>query len=78
MSTPLENAQELAPFFKSGRLVLVKGGTHGALREALAEADGFRAALTRFVASGDASAIPEEVELPLIEWRIPAAGERKE
>ncbi|MEM7352537.1 MAG: alpha/beta fold hydrolase [Acidobacteriota bacterium] len=71
-STPLENAQELAPFFKRGKLVVVKGGTHGALREALNEADGFRDQLAQFIRTGDLSGLPEEVQLPPIEWDIPA------
>lgn len=71
-STPLENALELAPFFAHGKLVVVKGGTHGALREVLAEADGFREKLAGFIKTGDLSALPEEVELPPIEWEIPA------
>lgn len=70
-STPFENALELAPHFTNGKLVVVKGGTHGALREALEASESFRDALMRFVASGDASALPDEVELPPIEWEVP-------
>ena len=70
-STPLENALELAPFFKNGKLVVVKGGTHGALREAMAESESFREALRKFVESGDLSDLPAEVEMPAIEWEVP-------
>jgi len=70
-STPLENALELAPFFKNGKLVVVKGGTHGALREAMAESESFREALRKFVESGDLSDLPAEVKMPAIEWEVP-------
>ncbi len=73
LSTPLENALELAPFFKNGKLVVVRGGTHGALQEALEASEGFRTALMRFVGSGDMSALPEEVQLAPIEWEPPEA-----
>ncbi len=71
LSTPLENALELAPFFKNGKLVIVEGGTHGALREALRESESFRDALMRFYATGDSSALPDELELPAIAWQVP-------
>ncbi len=71
VSTPLENALELVPFFKKGHFVLVKGGTHGAIREALEASESFREALAHFIATGDASKLPDEVELPAIEWEVP-------
>ncbi|MEM6792847.1 MAG: alpha/beta fold hydrolase, partial [Acidobacteriota bacterium] len=41
-STPYENALELRPFFTSHRFVHVEGGSHGALREAIGQVEGFR------------------------------------
>ena len=73
LSTPLGNARDLAPFFKKGKLTVIEGGTHGAMREALAEADGFREALTHFIRTGDLEAMPERVKLPPIEWEVPGA-----
>lgn len=73
LSTPLENALELAPWFKNGKLVVVKGGTHGAMREALKESEDFRDALMSFVTTGDLSAMPDEIVLPPIEWQVPAS-----
>ncbi len=69
ISTPLENALELAPHFKVRRFVLIERGTHGALSEALAASDEFRLALERFVTTGDMSDLPEKVVLPPVEWR---------
>lgn len=71
MSTPFENALELAPHFQRGRLVVVDRGSHGALREALEEFPSFREALYGFVASGDMSGIPERLELPEPDWVLP-------
>jgi len=41
-STPLENAQELLPFFRNHHFVLVERGSHGALGEALRESSEWR------------------------------------
>ncbi len=71
LSTPLENALELAPHFENGKMVLVKRGSHGALGEAIEEIDGFKEALASFIATGDMSAIPETVELPELDWVVP-------
>ncbi len=70
-STPFENALELAPHFKKSTFVVVHGGSHGALREALEEDDLFAESLWEFVRSGDMGGIPEEIELPPIEWVVP-------
>ena len=71
VSTPLENAQELAPYFKKGKLVLVKGGSHDALREANNSSRSFRSAYFKFLQTGDLSVLPNVVNLPAIRWIIP-------
>ena len=71
ISTPLENALELVPHFKRSRFVLVNGGTHGALGEAMAADSTFREALMRFYRTGEMSGVPSRVDLPAIEWEIP-------
>ena len=71
LSTPFENARELAPYFENGKLVVVNRGTHGALGEALEQVDGFREALVEFLRSGDMSAVPDRVDLPPVEWVVP-------
>lgn len=70
-STPLENALELVPHFRNGTFVLVERGSHGALGEAWDASRGFREALLRFVATGDASGLPERVTLPEPYWVTP-------
>ncbi|HSR49999.1 MAG TPA: alpha/beta hydrolase [Acidobacteriota bacterium] len=70
-STPYENALELRPYFKNSHFVTVKGGSHGALPEALDESEDFRAAVMKFVASGDTSDLPDEIQLPEIVWSKP-------
>ena len=70
-STPFENALELVPHFKNSRFVVINGGSHGALGEALDASPEFRDALYRFVKTGDMSALPEQVDLPPINWVVP-------
>lgn len=70
-STPYENALELAPFFKNSKMVTVKGGSHGALREALDESESFREALNVFLRTGDLSGLPDEVDLSPLDWAVP-------
>ena len=71
VSTPIENAEELAPFFKQGKMVVVKGGSHGAMSEALSNSTEFRDALMEFIRTGDLSGMSDEVILPPIEWAVP-------
>ena len=70
-STPFENAVELLPSFTDHRFVVVHGGSHGALSEALEEDGEFEETLFEFFLSGDYTDVPEEVELPPIEWEAP-------
>ncbi len=75
-STPLENALELAPMFTNSKLVLVKGGSHGALGEALEHDPSFGDALWKFLLTGDMSDVPDEIELPPIKWTVPPSLRR--
>jgi pimeloyl-ACP methyl ester carboxylesterase len=68
VSTPQENALELAPFFKQSTLVKVNGGSHGSLDDAMSASEAFRRAMLKFAATGDASGVPPQVDLPPIEW----------
>ncbi|MHC4398698.1 MAG: alpha/beta hydrolase [Planctomycetota bacterium] len=71
VSTPLENARELAPHFKNGKLVLVNGGSHSAMHEAVKASLAFQVGFVKFLQSGDLSALPDEVDLPEIDWKTP-------
>ena len=71
MSTPYENALELAPHFKRSRLVTVVGGSHGALREALDADSTFATAIWNFVRTGNLAGLPDSVKLPAVAWKLP-------
>ncbi len=70
-STPYENAVELAPFFENSKFITVQRGSHDALVEAYREEDGFRTAVMKFVASGDMSDLPDQIELPVPRFARP-------
>ncbi len=71
VNTPFDNALECVPFFRHLRFIPVDGGSHGALREAMQLEPGFEEAIMTFLATGNTDAIPTEVTLPPIEWRVP-------
>jgi pimeloyl-ACP methyl ester carboxylesterase len=70
-STPLENALELAPFFKNSKLIVVKRGSHSAIRNAMSASEAFRESLMKFAETGDMSDLPDEVTMPPVEWTVP-------
>jgi len=71
LSTPYENATELAPWFTNGTLVTVERGSHGALGEALDADKDFRNALGLFMTTGDRSGFPEKIQLDAPKWKVP-------
>ena len=71
VSTPQENALELAPFFKRSVLVKVTGGSHGSLDDAMQASPAFRRAVMTFAQTGDMSGVPAQVDLPGIDWVVP-------
>jgi pimeloyl-ACP methyl ester carboxylesterase len=71
VSTPMENALELVPFFKNSRLVLINGGSHNSLQDGMDASEAFRRAVMKFAATGDMSDLPKEVNLPPVEWVVP-------
>jgi len=73
VSTPQENALELAPFFKKHTLVKVVGGSHGSLGDGMRASASFRKAVMKFAQTGDMSDVPAQVDLPVIEWVVPKA-----
>ena len=71
LSTPLENALELAPYFANRHFVLVRGGSHGALGEAMRTFPGFREQVLRFFATGEMRGMPAELTMPPVRWVVP-------
>jgi len=76
VSTPLENALELAPYFKRGKLIVVHGGSHPALDDAMDWSAEFSRAVLAFARKGDTTALPGEVTLPPIDWVVPQPAGR--
>lgn len=70
-STPYENALELLPYFKDVKFIPFKRGPHGAIRAALKVSDEFKKGILKFAATGDRSELPDEMELPELEWVVP-------
>lgn len=70
-STPLDNAVELLPSFANMHFVLVDGGSHGALGEAMRHSAAFRSGLMGFVATGEMGELPLDVRLPPLDWAAP-------
>lgn len=71
VSTPMENALELAPHFKRSKFVVVRGGSHPALDDAMDASPEFANAVLTFALTGDMSSLPAEVTLPPINWLVP-------
>lgn len=76
ISTPIENARELVPFFRQSRFIVVRGGSHPAIDDAMDASAEFSRALLAFARSGDTSALPSEVQLPPIDWVVPTPAAR--
>jgi pimeloyl-ACP methyl ester carboxylesterase len=73
LSTPLENAHELAPYFKNSKFIPVVRGPHGAVVAAMDASEEFRKGILHFAASGDMSQLPDTVTLPPVTWRVPSS-----
>lgn len=70
-STPHENALELVPYFKNSTFIPVIRGPHGAILAAMSTSKEFTEGIMHFAASGDTSKLPEVVEMPPVEWKVP-------
>ena len=67
-ATPYTNALDLLPRFANHRFVHVDGGSHGALREAVEQVEGFQEALNHWFASGDFGQLPTRAALQPVPW----------
>jgi pimeloyl-ACP methyl ester carboxylesterase len=70
-STPYENALELVPYFKNSKFIPVIRGPHGAIQSAMRVSEEFKTGIMRFAATGVASQLPDEVEMPPAKWIVP-------
>ncbi len=70
-STPLENAQELVPYFKNATFIPLKRGPHGSLGAGMQASKEFKHELLKFLETGDASGINTDMELPPVKWLVP-------
>lgn len=70
-STPYENALELVPYFKNSKFVTVVRGPHGSIRAGFRASKSFQEALFNFAGTGDFSQLPEQVEMPAVDWVLP-------
>ena len=70
-STPMENAVEILPFFENLHFVLVDGGSHGAMSEAMDYSEEFHDAVMAFFTKGDMSGLPLDVRMPPLDWTPP-------
>jgi pimeloyl-ACP methyl ester carboxylesterase len=71
VSTPMENARELAPFFTNSTLVIVHGGSHPALDDAMDALPAYAEAILTFARTGSKAGLPSSVQLPAIRWVVP-------
>jgi pimeloyl-ACP methyl ester carboxylesterase len=77
LSTPLQNAQEIAAGFPNGHLLVVEGGTHGVVRDLYREQpQTIRPLMRRFFAGQPLDDAPDRVSLPAVRFTAPAASSR--
>lgn len=70
-STPFENAIEMLPSFRNHAFVVVDGGSHGALREAMIASSAFESGVFEFLRTGSMDALPRLVEIGPVLWKVP-------
>jgi len=70
-STPYENALELVPYFKNSKFIPLIRGPHGAIRAAMRVNAQFKKGIMKFAETGDMSELPDEMEMPPVEWVVP-------
>ena len=61
----------MMPSFHDLHFVLVDGGSHGAMHEAMRADPAFRAAVLEFFATGNREGLPLDVRLPPLDWHPP-------
>ena len=66
--TPISNALEVLPMLNNGKLIVIKGGSHGALREAKEDNDEFAQSIHQWLSSGNMNNLPNSVTLSKLKW----------
>jgi pimeloyl-ACP methyl ester carboxylesterase len=64
MSTPVENALNVAPYFPNGRVLITVRGEHGVLESIAADLPEVMAPLLEFLQTGSTANLPARVTLP--------------
>ncbi|HKU17062.1 MAG TPA: alpha/beta hydrolase [Steroidobacteraceae bacterium] len=74
LSTPLQNAKEVAAGFSKGHLLVVEGGTHDVIGDLYREQpDTIRPLVRRFFAGQPIDDAPDQVSLPAVDFTAPPA-----
>ncbi len=63
--------------FKNSKFIPVIRGSHGAINAAMKASEKFREGIFHFAATGDMSGLPDEVEMPAVNWEIPEVVGKK-
>ena len=69
--TPVENALEIAPYFRNGRVVIVERGGHGALSQVAQSQPKTMDALIEFLRSGKVDGLPTRIAVPAPNFPAP-------
>lgn len=72
ISTPIENSQEIQPYFPNSRLVVVRRGGHGAIYDLAEQRPELLDLLLDYLRTGDMAGLPSEVTLAPVVFRAPA------
>ena len=72
VSTPFSNALECIPLFSNLKFIAVDGGSHNALGESMDMLPGFAEGIFGFLETGSSEALPDDVQLPEVEWILPS------
>jgi len=70
-STPIENVLSVAPYFLTGRVLIVEHGKHSALKRIVVDAPEIATSLMEFVRTGSTANLPTRMTLPVPKFEVP-------
>ncbi|MFK8052821.1 MAG: alpha/beta fold hydrolase [Woeseiaceae bacterium] len=70
-STSVENAKDVRKTFRNHEFIKIRGGSHGALIEAIEQDRSIEQQVLGFIRTGDATDLPAVIELPPLNWKVP-------